>query len=105
MVEIIHAGAAKMTVADREAGGFDDMGFHAEARAKPENRSGILRDVRLEKSNTHSGTPLSACKMLGKIFALRGFCASSGAEPIAGLRSPGKGANRSILDRMFRPIE
>src|SRR3978361_732247 len=38
------------------------------------------------------------------IPAPRGFSALHAGEPIAGLRSSGKGANRTILDCLFRPI-
>src|SRR5216684_1186990 len=37
-------------------------------------------------------------------MAQRGFSALHADEPIAGLRSSGKGANRTILDCLFRPI-
>ena len=43
-------------------------------------------------------------KCLNKSSALRGFSALHAAEPIAGLRSSGKGANRTILDCLFRLI-
>jgi ubiquinol-cytochrome c reductase iron-sulfur subunit len=35
---------------------------------------------------------------------MRSFRALHAAEPIAGLHSSGKGANRTILDCLFRPI-
>ena len=38
------------------------------------------------------------------ITAWRGFSALHACEPIAGLRSSGKGANRTILDCLFRRI-
>src|SRR6476661_5674417 len=39
--------------------------------------------------------------MSRKIIAPRGIRALHGSQPIAGLRSSGKGANRTILDRPF----
>ena len=53
LVEIVHAGAAEVPVGHRKAGGLDDMGRHAEARAKAQNRPGVLGDVGLEKRNLH----------------------------------------------------
>jgi len=41
--------------------------------------------------------------MAEKIAARRGISALHVWEPIAGLRSPGKGANRTILDWLFCP--
>ena len=42
--------------------------------------------------------------MSEQIIALRGMSALHAGQPIAGLRSSGKGANRTILDCLFRPI-
>src|SRR5882757_11337574 len=42
--------------------------------------------------------------MSQKNIALRGISALHADQPIAGLRSSGKGANRTILDCLFRPI-
>ncbi len=53
LIEIIHARAAEGAVGDREPGGFHDMRLDAEAGAEPQNRSGILRDVRLEQGDPH----------------------------------------------------
>lgn len=41
--------------------------------------------------------------MGAKTVAMRRICASREREPIPGLRSIGKGANRSILDHLFCP--
>ena len=61
LVEIIHSGAPEGAVRDREPGGFHDMRLDAEAGAEPENRSGILRDVGLEKGDPHGvGVEVSA---------------------------------------------
>jgi hypothetical protein len=51
----------------------------------------------------HSGPP-AADEISEKIIARRGFSALHRRGPIAGLRSSGKGANRTILDCLFRPI-
>ena len=42
-----------MPVRDRKPGRLDQMRRHAEAGAKPENRSGILGDVGLVKCEVH----------------------------------------------------
>ena len=52
-VEIIHARAAEMPIRDRKAGWLDQMRGDAKACAKPQNRSGILRDVGLVKRELH----------------------------------------------------
>src|SRR4029453_8563075 len=43
-------------IGDREAGRLDDMHLNTETGTKPENRPGILRDVRLVKGDPDSGT-------------------------------------------------
>ena len=47
MVEIVHAGAAKMAVGDREAGRLDDRRPDAETGAGAQHGAGVLRDVGL----------------------------------------------------------
>ena len=42
--------------------------------------------------------------MSEQIIALRGMSALHAGQPIAGLRSSGKGANRTILDCVFRHL-
>jgi hypothetical protein len=53
MVEIVHAGAAKMPVGNRKARRLDDMGRNIQARAQAQNRSGVLRDIGLEEGYLH----------------------------------------------------
>jgi hypothetical protein len=53
MVEIVHAGAAKMPVGNREARGLDNMGRDIQACAQAQNRSGVLGDIGLEERNLH----------------------------------------------------
>jgi hypothetical protein len=50
-----------------------------------------------------SGSP-AGDEIFEKIVARRGFSALHRCQPIAGLRSSGKGANRTILDCLFRLI-
>jgi hypothetical protein len=67
LVEIVHAGPAEGTIGDREAGRLDDVRFNSQAGAKPENRAGILGNVRLVKGDPHDGFgnfPLSGIKPL-----------------------------------------
>jgi hypothetical protein len=46
--------------------------------------------------------PLAGDEISEKIVLRRGFSALHACGALAGLRSPGKGANRTILDCMFR---
>jgi hypothetical protein len=53
-VEVIHAGAAEITIGYRKARRLDDVRLHVQAGAEPENRSGVLRNVRLEQGYAHA---------------------------------------------------
>jgi hypothetical protein len=53
MVEIVHAGTAEGPIGYGEPGWLDDMRLDAEAGAKPQNRPGVLRNVRLIKGDPH----------------------------------------------------
>src|SRR5690242_9196806 len=53
LIEVIHASAAEMSVRHCKPCGFDDMGGHVHAGAKPKNRPGVLGDVGLEKRDLH----------------------------------------------------
>ena len=53
LIQIVHAGAPEGPVRDRKTGRFDDMRGHAETGAQAQNRSGILRDIRLVKRDVH----------------------------------------------------
>ena len=46
-IEIVDAGAAEGAIGGGEPGRLDNMRLDAEARAQPQHRSGILRDVGL----------------------------------------------------------
>ena len=59
-VEIVHAGAAEGAVGHREAGRLDDMRFDPQAGAEPQNRAGVLGDVRLVEGDPHGGK-MSGC--------------------------------------------
>jgi len=52
-IEVVHPGAAEGAVGCRESGRLDDMGLDAEAGAQAENRTGILRNIRLVESDAH----------------------------------------------------
>jgi hypothetical protein len=56
LIQIIHAGAAEMPVGNRESRRLDNVGFYAETGTKPQNRSGVLRNIGLEKDDAHSET-------------------------------------------------
>ena len=56
LVEIVHAGPAEGAIGDREAGRLNDVRFDTQAGTKPENRAGILGDVRLVKGDPHGGS-------------------------------------------------
>jgi hypothetical protein len=43
-----------MPVGHRKTRRFDNMGFHIQARAKTQNRPGVLGDVGLEKCDPHT---------------------------------------------------
>ena len=50
-IEIIQSGPPEGPVGDREPGRLDQMGLDAQTGAEPQNRSGILRDIRLVERN------------------------------------------------------
>jgi hypothetical protein len=54
LIEIVHSRAAEGAVGDRKAGWLDNMRLGAQAGGKTENRTGILRDVRLVKRDSHA---------------------------------------------------
>src|SRR3954471_21410777 len=54
LVEIIHAGAAERAIARREAGRLDEMRLDRQTGGEPENRPGILGDIRLIKGDAHA---------------------------------------------------
>ena len=53
LIEVVHSGAAEVPVGDRKTGRLDDVRLDIQAGAEAENRSGVLRNVRLEKSYAH----------------------------------------------------
>ncbi len=104
LVEIIQARPAEGIVADRKSGRLDDMGLDIEAGAEPQNRSGILGNVGLIKSEAHRGSGLVFADVLGRnVTSSKGFAALQCCVAIAGLRSFGKGANRTILNCAVPP--
>src|SRR5690242_18124814 len=106
-----------MPVRHREPGGFDDMGSHVQAGAEAQNRTRILGNVGLEKCDLHSLTgpvanfgrqglwlPSVAMNVRLNRRSTRIWCALHARQPIAGLRSYGKGANKTVLDCLFSLI-
>jgi hypothetical protein len=55
MVEVVHAGAPKMTLGQWESGGFDQRRLDAEAGAESQHGSSVLWNVRLEKGQAQGG--------------------------------------------------
>src|SRR5262249_40418815 len=62
LVEIVHAGAAKGAVRGRKAGRLDDVHPDAEAGREPQDRPGILGNVRLETGDLHLVARLSSAR-------------------------------------------
>jgi hypothetical protein len=76
LIEVIHSGAAEGAVGGREASGLDDMGLDPEARAEPQNRPCILRDVRFEESDALAAPILIYA---GRNIAAASACATFGS--------------------------
>ena len=67
LIEVVHSGPPEAPARGGKAGRLDNVGGHVQARAEPQNRSGILGDIRLEKRDLHgltgrSRSPLKCCK-------------------------------------------
>src|SRR6266705_6075314 len=58
LIQVIHAGAAEGAIGDWEASRLDNVRVHPQARAKAQDRAGVLRDVRLIERDPH-GTRVS----------------------------------------------
>ena len=98
MVQIIHAGAAEMSVRYRKPGRLDDVSGHIKARAETENRSGVLRNVGLEEGYAHlNRTPFSERPSGQKVTVAERFVICQWCIAIVGLRCLGKGVNRTVL--------
>jgi hypothetical protein len=54
-LEVIHSGAAEGAVGGRKTRRLDDVRLDPKACAQPQDRPGILRNVRLEKGKAHRG--------------------------------------------------
>jgi hypothetical protein len=63
-----------------------------------------MSEVALRTGGQRRGARLLAYEIPGQITTLNGFRALHAALPLAGLRSSGKGANRTILDCVFRRL-
>jgi hypothetical protein len=55
MAEVVHAGAAQVTVGDVEGRRFDDLDRDAEAGRKPQHGAGVLRDIGLVDGKSEHG--------------------------------------------------
>jgi len=53
LVEVVHPGTAERPVGHRKPGRLDDMRRHPQAGGEPENRPGILGNVRLVERDPH----------------------------------------------------
>ncbi len=53
MLEIIHAGAPQAAVVEDESAGLDHIDGQAETGRQAQDRTGILRDVRLIEREPH----------------------------------------------------
>ena len=62
LVEIVHTGPAERTVGDGKTRRFNDVRFNPQAGTKPENRAGILGDVRLVRVIRMAGLAISSCR-------------------------------------------
>src|SRR5690348_13190972 len=54
---VIESGALEAAVVEQKAAGLDQIDPDPEAGGQPEQRTGILRDVRLEQGEAQSTTP------------------------------------------------
>ena len=52
-IEKIHARAAESCIAPKESARLDDIDRNAQTGAEPDERPGVLRDVRLEQGEAH----------------------------------------------------
>ena len=118
LIEVVHASPPKGTVGARESGRLDQMRFHTEAGAQPQNRAGILRNVRLKQCNPHvplvgrnevARNPARSDESAPRAGPRRAAVSNEPHIPAAGgalslrplcvawspLRSPDKGANRT----------
>ena len=88
LIEVIHSGPSEVPVGDRKARRLDDMRLDIQARAQAENRSGVLWNVRLEKSYAHGvcGHPFGP-HFWGKVAVGKGFARDRRRSAKAGLRS------------------
>src|SRR5262249_53580390 len=96
LVEVVHAGTAEGTVADRKSGRLDEMDLNPEAGGKAENRAGILGDIGLEQGDSHNsrlGLHRATAAMRPVMSGLSSNCYKAPASAaLAGLHSAGKGA-------------
>src|SRR5688500_13038980 len=91
-LEVVHSSPAEVSVGDRKTCRLDDVRLDIQAGAEAENRSGILRNVRLEKSYAHGVCGHSSkAVFLGKSHSARGICTASSRQCEGGLALPRQG--------------
>lgn len=53
LIDVIHARTPHPCIGEGKSAGLDDVDGKVKTGSKPQNRAGILRDVRLKKSDSH----------------------------------------------------
>src|SRR5882672_11253064 len=100
LVEVVHAGTAEGTVADRKSGRLDEMDLNPEAGGKAERRAGILGDIGLEQGDSHSSgrvchrATAARCPERNRSSPINNWYKSRALAALAGLHSAGKGAKK-----------
>jgi hypothetical protein len=54
-VDVVHAGAAESTIGHGKSARLYNVRLDAQAGAQPENRPGVLGDIRFVKRDSHGG--------------------------------------------------
>ena len=80
LVEIVHAGAAERPVGDRETGRLDDVRLDSEARAQPQDGTGVLGNIRLVEGDPHRCRPVMKTALAGRS---KGMSANDLCNPAA----------------------
>src|SRR3954469_8583355 len=72
LIKIVHSGTAERTIGRRKTCGFDDMRVDPHTCGEPKDRSGVLRNIRLEKRNPHRGAqPFSGNAKWRKLYGAK----------------------------------
>jgi hypothetical protein len=62
VVDVIHAGAAEGAIGHGKSTRLYNVCLDAQAGAQPENRSGVLGDIRFVKRDPHGGPGTPRCR-------------------------------------------